>query len=190
MALGVGGVNYHWQGVIIYRPLGFLWIFLHRWVSNMPGVTSQATVSGLWSCPFLPNSPPQKPGAWSLDHPGAEVVRLCHRNTWMSQDVGINGDWINGLFHLLVHGLWYIYWGYNPNWLTIDPNFRPTGHPSGRKFSSQVGFLFRVFFLVGRFWWIIKPPISLNKAWFLGWGPLDSHKSKEPMVCQERKFVI
>ncbi len=30
---------------------------------NMPGITSQPVVSGLWSCPFLPNSPPGWPGA-------------------------------------------------------------------------------------------------------------------------------
>ena len=33
---------------------------------------------------------------------------------------------INGLFHLLINGL---YWGYNALILTIDPNF--LGHPSG-----------------------------------------------------------
>ena len=33
---------------------------------------------------------------------------------------------INGLFHLLINGLYY--WGYNPLILTIDPNF--LGHPS------------------------------------------------------------
>ena len=32
----------------------------------------------------------------------------------------------NGLFHLLING---VYWGYNPPILTFDPNF--LGHPSG-----------------------------------------------------------
>ena len=67
----------------------------------------------------------------------------------------VNGDQINGLFHLLIHGLWYIYiyiLRLQPQLTNhYDPNFRPTGHPSGRKFSSQVGCLFHEFFLVGRF---------------------------------------
>ena len=37
----------------------------------------------------------------------------------------INGDRINGLFHLFINGL---YWVYNPLILTFDPNF--LGHPS------------------------------------------------------------
>ena len=40
-------------------------------------------------------------------------------------EVRINGYRINGLFHLLING---VYWGYNPLILTIDPNF--LGHPS------------------------------------------------------------
>ena len=47
-----------------------------------------------------------------MECPGQEVRR-------------INGDRINGLFHLLINGL---YWGYNPLILTIDPNF--LGHLS------------------------------------------------------------
>ena len=41
----------------------------------------------------------------------------------------INGDRINGLFHLLIN---WVYWGYNPLILTIDPNF--LGHPSKTHF--------------------------------------------------------
>ena len=37
----------------------------------------------------------------------------------------INGDRINGIFHLLVNG---VYWGYNLLILTFDPNF--AGHAS------------------------------------------------------------
>ena len=43
----------------------------------------------------------------------------------MSKDVRdrkfVNGDRINGLFHLLING---VYWGYNPLILTFDPNFQ------------------------------------------------------------------
>ena len=43
-------------------------------------------------------------------------------NIWMSRDESdrINGDRINGLFQLLING---VYWDYNPLILTIDPNF-------------------------------------------------------------------
>ena len=41
------------------------------------------------------------------------------------QEVRINGERINGLFHPLIN---WVYWGYNPLILTIDPNF--LGHPS------------------------------------------------------------
>ena len=37
------------------------------------------------------------------------------------REVRIDGDWINGLFHLLING---IYLGYNPLILTVDPNFQ------------------------------------------------------------------
>ena len=43
------------------------------------------------------------------------------QNIWMSQGVRINGDRINGLFHLFSNG---ICWGYNPLILTFDPNFQ------------------------------------------------------------------
>ena len=45
------------------------------------------------------------------------------KTTWMSQEVG--KCLVNGLFHLLIHG---VYWGYNPLNLTFDPNFLK--HPS------------------------------------------------------------
>ena len=41
------------------------------------------------------------------------------------QEVRINGDRINGLFHLLING---VYWVDNPLILTFDPSF--LGHPS------------------------------------------------------------
>ena len=40
-------------------------------------------------------------------------------------EVRINGDRINGLFHLVING---VYWGEITHLLTIDPNF--LGHPS------------------------------------------------------------
>ena len=49
--------------------------------------------------------------------------QICQNEvTWMSRDRSdrINGDRINGLFHLLING---VYWGYNP-----FTNF--LGHPS------------------------------------------------------------
>ncbi len=49
--------------------------------------------------------------------------------TWMmSLEDRINGERINGLFHLLIHS---VYWGYNLLILTFDPNL--LGHPSMRK---------------------------------------------------------
>ena len=72
MALGFGGgVNYHWQGVIIYRPLGFLWIFF-----TGDCQTCQASHRKL---PYLDYDPVhscpirhlQKAGA-SINHPGTE----------------------------------------------------------------------------------------------------------------------
>ena len=40
---------------------------------------------------------------------------------------------INGLFHLLING---VYWGYNPRILTFDPNF--LGHPSRSFLTTSV----------------------------------------------------
>ena len=48
----------------------------------------------------------------------------------------INGDRINGLFHLLINGVFSVFWvfwvvSYNPLILTFDPNFLE--HPSTGK---------------------------------------------------------
>ena len=57
-------------------------------------------------------------------------------NIWMSWDGSdrINGDRINGLFQLLING---VYWDYNPLILTIDPNF--LGHPSTELIGKNTG---------------------------------------------------
>ena len=47
------------------------------------------------------------------------------QDTWMSRWKLGSMVRINGLFHLLING---VFWGYNPLILTIDPNF--LGHPS------------------------------------------------------------
>ena len=43
----------------------------------------------------------------------------------MDPILGCSRKLVNGLYHLLING---VYWGYNPLILTFDPNFM--GHPS------------------------------------------------------------
>ena len=59
----------------------------------------------------------------SNEQPGPERYTLL--GCPLSQEVDGSMVSINGLFHLLING---VYWGYNPLILTIDPNF--LGHPS------------------------------------------------------------
>ena len=61
-----------------------------RWVAASPAVSCVFPQGDFWSDKKIP-----------------PVI-----SAWMSQEVRINGDRINGLFHhLLVNG---VYWGYNP----------------------------------------------------------------------------
>ena len=115
----------------------------------------------------------KKPGAWSLDHPRDGEVRLCHRNTWMSQDVGKwwSDQWVISPTYTWIMVYIYIYWGYNPNWLTIMILTSVQRDIQVVVFSSQVKFLFHVFFLVGRFWWIVNHQYPWIRHDFLGGAP-------------------
>ena len=52
--------------------------------------------------------------------PTLRKLKACSR-MFRKGSERINGDRINGLFHLLING---VYWGYNPLILTIDLNFQ------------------------------------------------------------------
>ena len=82
-------------------------------VSSNPGIPDRQRIRGRW---------------WRKSDPGSQGGRvdlkilrslLC---AWMSRD---GSDRINGLFHLLINGLWI--WAVITHFLTIDPNF--LGHP-------------------------------------------------------------
>ena len=74
--------------------------------------------------------------------------------TRMFQEDRINGERINGLFHLLLNS---VYWGYNPLILTFDPNL--LGHPSMRKFMEILGqFLGKS---------LPRHPVPPSEVWYL-----------------------
>ena len=81
----------------------------------------------LWPNISFPWNPWGKIGPWNFgDEPNLESIKAsassqCKLLGCPGKEVRINGDRINGLFHLLTNG---VYWGYkNPLILTIDPNF-------------------------------------------------------------------
>ena len=67
-----------------------------------------------------------------MDQFAEEILgeEMCERMSRWKEVIG-SVRRINGLFHLLING---VYWGYNPLILTIDPNF--LGHPSVGDFGA------------------------------------------------------
>ena len=83
-----------------------------------------ASKSLLWKWLEFTNENHLKKG-WILFIPLPIQGNLLYLDVPLDGSERINGERINGLFHLLING---VYWGYNPLILTFDPNF--LGHPS------------------------------------------------------------